>query len=132
MNERIQKELELLKKHYSNVDYVEEGQWVYIKGYQIPLGLVWNREKTDVCFQIPVEYPGRPPYGFYVPAKILCNNTFPKNYKEPAPTSPPFQGTWGIFSWSPEIEWRPTANLVNGPNLFNFVDTFKNRFNEGI
>jgi hypothetical protein len=131
MNERIEAELELLRHSYSEVEYVEAGQWVKIKGYPIPQSLSWNRQATDICFQIPAGYPGTPPYGFYVEAGIRHNGNPPNSYQEPAQNSPPFQGVWGLFSWSIDSSWLPKADLRTGSNLLNFVRTFKDRFLEG-
>jgi len=131
MNERIKEELELLRRSYSNIEYIDTGQWVKIKDYPIPAGLSWNRQATDVCFQIPAGYPGAQPYGFYVPAGIQFNGNLPDSYREPAQSSPPFEGTWGLFSWSVNSAWLPKAELRTGSNLLNFVRTFKDRFSEG-
>jgi hypothetical protein len=131
MNDRIKEELELLRRNYSEVEYIDSGQWVKIKDYPIPQGLPWNRQTTDVCFQIPVGYPGTPPYGFYVAAGILYDGSPPNNYQEPAQNSPPFQGVWGLFSWSHGSGWLPKADLRTGSNLLNFVRTLKDRFLEG-
>ena len=131
MNERIEEELKLLRHSYSEVEYVDAGQWVKIKDYPIPPGLPWNRQTTDVCFQIPSGYPGTPPYGFYVAAGILYNGNPPDSYREPAQNSPPFQGVWGFFSWSIDSNWLPKADPRAGFNLLNFVRTFKDRFKGG-
>lgn len=129
MEERIQQELALLRSRYPTLEYKDEGRWVRIPSYPLPAG--WNRSATDVAFQIPVGYPGTPPYGFYTPAGLLFGGEKPSNYQEPAPTQPPFGGTWGIFSWSPEGPWRATADLVSGSNLLNWVQGFADRFREG-
>jgi len=131
MNDRIKEELELLRRSYSTVEYNDAGQWVKINGYAIPAGSSWNRQTTDVCFQIPLGYPGTPPYGFYVPGGILCDGSPPNSYQEPAQNSPPFSGAWGFFSWQQDSGWLPKADLRTGSNLFNFVGTFKDRFMEG-
>jgi hypothetical protein len=99
MQERIRQELELLRHRFDDLEYVEVGHWVKVPGYRLVSG--WNRPETGVAFQIPVGYPGTPPYGIYVPSAILFNTAKPNNYVEPAPTRPPFSGTWGIFSWAP-------------------------------
>lgn len=130
MNDRIEEELALLKKSFPRVDYVEDGQWVLIEDYPIPGDLPWNRTETDVCFQIPIEYPGKPPYGFYVPSGILCSGEVPGSYKDVADNRPPFPGQWGFFSWQAE-EWCPVANLISGSNLLNYARMFRNRFLEG-
>lgn len=130
MEERIKKELELLRQRYHELEYKEEGRWVRISSYPLPEG--WNRSSTEVVFQIPAGYPGTPPYGIYIPSGILFNQARPDSYSEPAPTQPPFPGTWGIFSWQPaDGQWRATANLVTGSNLLNWVTGFADRFREG-
>jgi hypothetical protein len=130
MEERIEKELALLRQRYSNLEYKEEGRWIRIPSYPLPEG--WNRSSTEVAFQIPVVYPGTPPYGIYTPAGLLFNGERPNNYTEPGPTQPPFPGTWGIFSWSPaDGQWRPTVDLTTGSNLLNWVMGFADRFRQG-
>lgn len=132
MDERVHQELDLLRKYYPNMEYVESGQWILIKGYPTPEGSSWKPPNPDVCFQIPVGYPGTPPDWFHVPAGITCNGQRPNNYTEPANCVPPFPGTWGSFSWHMENNWRATANIQNGSNLLNFVRTFRERFQEGV
>jgi hypothetical protein len=127
---RIQEELALLRAHFSQVDYEEQGQWVKIHDYPLPIG--WNRSVTDIVSQIPPAYPGAHPYGFYVPTGIRFQDCEPKNYKDTADNKPPFEGSWGFFSWSPEDPWRPTTDLVSGSNLLNVVRTFADRLREGI
>jgi hypothetical protein len=96
-----------------------------------PLPPDWNRNVTDVAFQIKVEYPGTAPYGFYVPAGLLFRQKAPQSYTEPASSQPPFGGTWGMFSWQIETGWFPTADVVTGSNLLNWSRTFADRFAEG-
>lgn len=129
MEDRIHKELELLRQRYSDLEYTAEGQWVHIPSYALPGG--WNRSSTEVAFQVAVGYPGTPPYGIYTQANLLFNGARPDNYTEPAPTQPPFPGVWGIFSWAPTDGWRPTVDPVTGPNLLNWVIGFADRFREG-
>lgn len=129
MDERMVKELELLRRRYPEVEYKEEGRWVRIPSYPLPEG--WNRSSTDVAFQIINGYPAAPPYGIYVPAGLLFNQVRPDNYTEPAQTKPPFLGIWGMFSWQVDGPWRATADLVTGSNLSNWVAGFADRFQEG-
>lgn len=131
MLERIRQELELLRRRFPNLEYAEAAHWIKAPNYRLTPG--WNRSETDVAFQIPVGYPGTPPYGIYVPAGILFNSARPNNYSEPAPSQPPFAGSWGIFSWRPDDgHWRPTADLSTGSNLLNWLLGFSDRFQEGI
>ncbi len=129
MNERIDAEISLLKSRSLNVTLNES--WVLITDYPIPPDKGWNRGKTDICFQIPPQYPGTPPYGFYIPAGIMCKGNVPKNYQPKANNIPPFNGEWGFFSTKAE-DWFASVDLLKGSNLFNFVMTFKERFKEGL
>lgn len=130
MEQRIGQELELLRRRFSNLEYREDGRWIRVAEYPLPEG--WNRPATDVAFQIPVGYPGTPPYGIYVPSGLLFQGARPDNYTEPASAQPPFGGTWGIFSWTPEDgQWNPTVDLVTGRNLLNWIIGVADRFREG-
>lgn len=130
MTDRIAKELELLRRYYPDLVYEEKDRWFCIPSYPLPEG--WNRGATDVAFQVKVEYPGTPPYGILVPAGLTSEGKRPDNYTEPASPLPPFGGSWGVFSWSPDADqWRPTADLVAGSNLLNWVRSFADRFREG-
>lgn len=131
MQDRIEHELALLHRCYADLEYVTEGRWIKIPSYPLPSG--WIPNITPVAFQIPIGYPGTPPYGFLVPAGIRFNEQVPQNYTEPAGNPPPFGGTWGLFSWAPQDgEWQPTANVEKGVNLLKWVSGFVNRFREGI
>lgn len=131
MEERIAQEILLLRKHYSRLEYRDEGRWFYIPGYPLQEG--WNRHHTDVAFQVSVGYPAAPPYGIYVPAGLTYKDQLPSNYNAAAALQPPFEGKWGIFSWTPnDGQWHPTAELVTGSNLLNWVASFAERFKEGL
>jgi hypothetical protein len=130
MQERINRELDLLKTRFT-LEYQPDGQWVRIAKYPLPSG--WSVELTEIAFQIPVQYPGGPPYGIYVPAGLRFDGQIPRNYSEPAPIQPPFAGNWGIFSWTSEDGlWHPTADLTKGSNLVNWAVGFRERFQEGV
>jgi hypothetical protein len=130
MQARIEKELELLLKHFPKLEYIKEGNWFRIPSYSMPPG--WSLAVSDVVFQVLVGYPGTPPYGFYVPAGLTFNGQRPGNYTEPSATKPPFEGTWGVFSWAPaDGHWRATGDLSTGGNLLNWVLGFTNRLKEG-
>ena len=129
MRERLAQELELLRKLFPDVQYMEDG-WFKIPNHPLPPG--WNRANTDVAFLARPGYPGTPPYGIYVPAGIQYQGSVPTNYSEPANPMPAFGGQWGILSWSVDSGWRPTADLVSGSNLMNWARGIAERFKEGI
>lgn len=126
MDRRIEQELALLRGIHPNLRYHD--RWALIPQYELPAG--WSPAVLDVVFFIRQGFPGVSPYGIYVPAGIRYNGQQPKNYKEPAPQQPPFEGSWGVFSWE-AADWRPTANPRNGHNLVNWVQGFAHRFKEG-
>ena len=130
MENRIEQEIELLKKN--NLDVQVKDRWIMLKDYSIPAGIGWNRESNDICFEVLPEYPGKPPYGFYVPAGLLCNGQRANNYTEPSQNKPSFEGAWGFFSWTQEKGWKATVDLQKGSNLYNFILTFKERFKQGV
>jgi len=128
MQERIDAELTLLRTRYPDLEFRAEGRWVRLPGYVLPPG--WNRAETDVAFQIPTQYPGNPPYGFYVPAGLTFGAQRPNNCADN--NTPPFGGTWMLFSWQPETNWVPTNDLRAGHNLLNWAMGFRQRFMEGV
>lgn len=130
--DRIEDELDLLRARYPELEYQEQGRWVYVPGYCVPRDPPgWNRDRTDIAFQLLEAYPGKPPYGFYVPAGILFSGRLPSHYREPAPSQPPFRGDWGLFSWTVDQNvWQPLADVRAGSNLLNWVIGFADRFRE--
>ena len=131
MQVRIEQELNLLRRRFAKLEYVEEGSWIRIPSYSMPAD--WNRSSTDVVFAIPIGYPGTPPYGFYVPIGIQFKGSRPNNYTEPVSVQVPFEGGWGIFSWAPlDGHWRPTSDVSTGSNLLNWVLGLADRLREGL
>jgi hypothetical protein len=130
MPARVAKELDLLQCAYPRLKH-DGGSWVLIPEYPLPAG--WNRDHTDIAFQIPAGYPATPPYGIYVPVGIRFGTAPPSSYTEPAANQPPFPGTWAIFSWSPgDGEWQvPSTEVIGRASLLSFVRGFQVRFAEG-
>ena len=93
MQDRIQAELALLREPYPNMEYQAEGRWFLIPAYSLPKG--WNRETTDIAFQVDESYPCAHPYGFFVRSGILFQGATPGNYQDTVPNQPPFEGPWG-------------------------------------
>lgn len=130
MPPRVAAELVLLQRAHPRLKH-DGGLWVFIPDYPLPAG--WNRDCTDVAFQIPTGYPATPPYGIYVPTGIRFGTASPSSYTEPAANQPPFGGTWAIFSWSPDDgEWQvPSTEIIGRASLLSFVRGFQNRFAQG-
>jgi len=128
---RLRRELELLRRRYPDLVFVEAGWWVLVPKYSLPKG--WSQECANTAFQIPAAYPGTPPYGFYVPFGLRFDGKKPDNYQEPGGNKPPFEGEWGMFSWSIDGTWQtPTTDFIGGENLCSFVLSFAERFAMGV
>ena len=127
MQDRINQELVLLRHRWPGLEYRQEEHWIRIPKY--PLPTAWNRSETDAAFQIPVGYPGTPPYGICTPEGLLFNGQPPDDCPS-AELIPPFGGAWMRFSWQPE-NWQPSAEVSAGSNLLNWVVGFAERFRQG-
>lgn len=127
--ERIGEEIELLRGAHPSL--IHQGAWVRIPDLPLPTG--WNRDGTDVVFQIAGAFPAAPPYGIFVPSGLRFEGKTPGSYKEPSDNSPPFGGKWGFFSWAVDspADWQPTAHIELGANLLQWVRSFSERFAEG-
>lgn len=125
---RLDQELILLQGRFGAV--VRQGEWFLVPEYAIH-GPGWSYERMPVSFRAQVGYPGANPYGFYVPADLKCSGATPQSFQAAPADRPPFEGTWGMFSWAPQDAWRPGATPQSGANLFNFALSFAERFRSG-
>jgi len=128
MSERIDQELTLLRRYFSDLEYREDGGWVLLPRHPLSSTL-WNRAECAIAFQIPQGYPGNKPYAFYA-QPVLELKSGASVDRSTVSQEPPFGGQWLKFSWE-MLEWRPTADLQSGSNLLNFVLTFKDRLEQG-
>lgn len=127
MAERLLEEMALLKSHFPNATLHESSKWVYIPEWKLPD--IWSVPTVTICFQIPDAYPGQAPYAFYVsPHDIRPKNGNGIGNTQMA-TDTPYGGQWLKFSWANEA-WQPTAELKQGSNLLNFVNSFRDRLLE--
>lgn len=128
-NERIEQEVALLRQRFPRLE--QQGDWIKLSDYPLPPG--WNRDKTDVAFEIPTAFPEAPPYAFFVPVGLRFDGKMPDRYKEPTSQKVPFEGNWACFSWQPEDgQWHPKEQITAGSNLMNWAEGFANRFREGV
>jgi len=128
--DRAKEEVELLKTAYPALESVEESDfiWVRIPSYPVPYRL-WGRRNLEIAFRVPKQ-PGEAPYAFWVkPNLISANRPSIANYSHPSST--PFEGEWGQFSWSPLTTWIIKNDIREGSNMLNFARSFADRFKEG-
>lgn len=129
MDDRIEQELSLLRRHWPNMKYDDSGRWICLPDYPLPKN--WSLSYIDLVFQIPVGYPGTLPYGIFVPQGLMVDGQQPSNFAASGHVIP-FKGNWWILSWTPDDgQWKATADLLKGSNLLNWAIGFSKRFNEG-
>lgn len=126
---RLEEEYRLLLNRYPSAQHRAEGRWFLVPDYVLPEG--WNRDQTDLAFQLPDGYPQTPPYGFYVPSGLRFRGTMPGNFTDPAAASPPLgSGPWAFFSGNPDI-WAPAVAIEEGSNVVTWVTAIGVRLKEG-
>ncbi len=128
MEERIAEEIRLLQEKYQNLQYGKSYAWVMIPDFNLPEG--YNRKTIRLLFLILGSYPHASPDNFYVDAGLKFANGNPlTSYSEGAQV--PIEGSWGCFSWHPEI-WQPSAEIQKGDNLLTFMKSVNLRLREMI
>lgn len=126
MQERIAEEIRLLKEKYHSLQFGEGYAWVMIPDFNLPDG--YNRKTTRLLFLISASYPHASPDNFYVDAGLrFANNNPLTNYSEGAQV--PIQGSWGCFSWHPEV-WQSSSEISKGDNLLTFIKSVNLRLRE--
>ena len=128
MNKRFAEEVALLRVHYEAIEYKErDGQhWFHVSGFCTPEG--WSPDIITVAFSVTSAYPGAKPYGFYTPQNLVREGRSLEGGN--ASCQPPFEGQWTFLSWDP-VNWRPTAEVRTGSNLWGWVRSFRGRLLEG-
>ena len=130
MIDRIDNEIALVLTRFKKAEASENKRWIKIPEYELPANMGWNETCMDICCEFKSGYPGVAPYGIYVPSYLLYNGQPPGSWKAVVANRPPFDGEWGMLSWSPPT-WNPQNDLVKGSNMLNFIQTFQNRFLSG-
>lgn len=134
MNKRVQEELPLLMYRFPDTCHVEKGNedWFLIPEYPLPEGWLIEKSATSVVpvgFSIPAVYPGKAPYGFYVPMTLSHRGGTPTNSKAVSGVVP-FEGEWRFVSWNAQ-DWSPGSTPSSGSNILTWVFGFGERFSQG-
>lgn len=129
MNERMNVELALLRRHYTKVDQLAANGMYWFMVQMLKTPDKWSPAEIAVVFSVTEGYPGVQPYGFFVPNALTLNGKPPSEH--PTPHPPPFEGSWRFLSWQPE-GWLATADVHSGSNLWSWVRTFMHRLREGV
>jgi Prokaryotic E2 family E len=118
MFERRERELELVKAEYGDLEIGEKLDWVIIKKWLLSNG--WNKTETQVLVLIPPGYPVTPPDNFYTDNDLrLLNGGMPGNSSVNASQ---LERLWLQFSHHVEPEdWKPHADVLQGHNLLTFL-----------
>src|SRR5207249_1118270 len=63
MLERRQREIELIKERYGEVEVAPDLTWILIRRFPLPEG--WSKTQTELLALLPAGYPTTPPDNFY-------------------------------------------------------------------
>lgn len=127
MRDRLEKEIELLRRNYPSVLTGTDEDWVIIDKVPLPTG--YNRDVTDVLFFIPSGYPETPPDNFFVPAGLRLEgggqpDAFNPNHRTHR------NEQWDRYSWHLDNGWSPAASIEEGSNLLTFMGSVEDRLQE--
>lgn len=125
---RLAAELELLRSRFPDLETRDaDGRtWVWVPNYRVPDG--WSASTVELVFGFPTEV-GQPPYAFQVrPALTLAGAATPSNYT--TGVSNPWGDGFAQFSWAPDGQWVPNADIRAGANMLNFAMSFRTRLSE--
>ena len=124
--ERREREFELLKQKYGELEHGENLDWVQFKRFPMPPG--WNREATELLVVIPPGYPATPPDNFFVRDGLrTAGGAAPGNYSEGQSV---LGGTWAQFSYHAK-EWNPAPDPNVGDSILTFMIGVEARLREG-
>lgn len=130
---RLEEEHRLIAELHPDV--IRSGDWFLIPNDARATRRGWTPDPFRVAFHAQPEHPGQTPYGIYVPSSAQVGGQSPENFEPNAGNRPPFEGDWGVLSWSGEadgVPWRPRQQIEEGSNLLDFFLTFQQRFREGV
>lgn len=126
--ERLNGEIELLRKTYGELEVGADIDWVLIK--QFPLVQCWNRESTELLIIIPPAYPSTPPDNFFVTNGLRLRHDGhevpPGNYTE---NQSVLGKSWAQFSYHCQ-SWSPAPDPLDGDNLLTFALAANRRLKE--
>lgn len=127
MQVRREKEIELLRRQYAGVRHDPDFQWVIVEG--VPVDGDFDRDETEVLFDIPPGYPQTAPDNFWVPDGLELNSGGqPDRYSSENRTHE--DKKWGRFSWHEEDGWAPSDDIEDGSNLLTFMGSVQDRLAE--
>lgn len=127
MTERLEAEVDLLRKAGWEVEAGPDYQWIVVK--QVPLPEGWNQAETDILIKIRSGFPTTPPDNFYAEQDLrLANGNKPSN----APNEESIGGrNWLMFSYHlRDGEWDPHSELEQGHNLLTYLEGVRSRLSE--
>lgn len=123
--ERVQAEIELLKRHYPDLECRDDG-WCRLDRYELPDG--WSESEVEVALRVPPNIPGELPYAFWTkPTLKLEDGRAPNNATAPAETG--FGPGWQQWSWQLE-GWHPGPTPAEGSNVLDHLRSIAYRFRE--
>ena len=126
---RLDEESLLISEFFASAR--RSGHWFLVPDDTRARRLGWTPDPFPVAFHAQERHPGEAPYGIFVPSSARVNGRPPDNFESTSAYQPPFEGNWGVLSWSCD-PWIPKAQIREGANLLNFLLTFEHRFRQGV
>lgn len=124
-SERVQAEIELLERRYSDVECRDDG-WCRLGRYELPEG--WSESEVELAFRVPLNIPGEIPYAFWTrPFLTLKSGAAPNNTSGPVETG--FGQSWQQWSWQLE-GWSPGPTPQDGNNMVDHVRSIAYRLKQ--
>ena len=126
MLERRQREIELIKERYGEVEVAPDLTWILSRRFLLPEG--WSKTQTELLVLLPAGYPTTPPDNFYTDndLKLATGATIGNSTENVSVNGMVMRQ----FSFHIEADWRPCADLLQGHNLLTFLLAVENRMQE--
>lgn len=125
MLERRQREIELIKQRYGEVEAAPDGTWVLIRRFPLPPG--WSKNYSEALVPIPPGYPTTPPDNFYTDSDLALVSG--ADIGNSSPNAQVCGRAMRVFSFHVE-DWHPDADLLKGHNLLTFLLGVEDRLRE--
>lgn len=124
--ERVQAEIELLRKRYPDLECIGDG-WCRLARYELPDG--WSVGEVELAFRVPPDLPGETPYAFWTRPSVTKNDGGKPSNADGALVSTGFGEGWQQWSWQLE-DWNPGDTPRDGSNMVDHVRSISYRFKE--
>lgn len=115
-----------------NPTIVRSSEWFLVPDDERARRHGWSPEPFPVAFHAQPGHPGQAPYGIYIASNATVGGVTPNPFQAVAKNTPPFPGSWGVLSWTPQSAWVAHEEVHKSSNLVNFYLGFDARYRAGV